>query len=99
MSDAQFTLADLRARAGLSQREVARRMEVNPARIGQIERDYPSVRFNVLQNYFGAIGVHLHALGAPTEADPVSVDVRVDRIAPDPRGPRDHGYRKKSDAA
>lgn len=95
-TNAQFLLSDLRRRAGLTQREVARRMGVNAPRVGQIEQDYPNVRFNVMQNYFQAIGATLYALGGPTEKDPVSVDIRVDDIVKDPRGPRDHGYRKKS---
>lgn len=97
-TNAQFMLVDLRKRAGLTQGDVARRMGVNRPRVGQIEQDYPRVRFNVMQEYFKAIGVDLHALGAPTETDPVRVDLRVDRIVEDPRGPRDHGYRKR-DAA
>lgn len=99
LASAQFTLADLRKRAGLTQREVARRMGVNAPRVGQIEQDYPRVRFSVMQNYFQAIGTTLYALGSPTENHPVNVDIRVDQIAEDPRGPRDHGYRKKSEPA
>lgn len=95
---AQFLLSDLRKRAGLTQVEMAARMGVNRQRVAQIEQDYPHVRFNVMQNYFRAVGATLYALGAPTEKDPVSVDIRVEDIVEDPRGPRDHGYRKKSAA-
>jgi transcriptional regulator with XRE-family HTH domain len=95
MTNAQFTLSDLRKRAGLTQSETARRMGVTRPRVDQIERDFPQVRFNVMQAYFTAIGVNLYALGGSTEKDPVSVDIRTDRIVPDPRGPRDHGYRKR----
>jgi transcriptional regulator with XRE-family HTH domain len=96
MTPAEFTLADLRKAAGLSQLEVGRRMGVNQPRVGQIERDYPRVRFNVMQAYFKALGTKLYVLGAPLKDKPVSIDIPVADIAEDPRGPRDHGYRKKA---
>lgn len=85
----QFVLADLRKRAGLSQLEVARRMNVSKPRVGQIERDYPRIRFNVLESYMLALGGHIRF------SVPEGTDVRSDAVAPDPRGPREHGYRKR----
>ncbi|MGI5515309.1 helix-turn-helix domain-containing protein [Streptomyces sp. CA-106131] len=81
------TLADLRALTGLSQREVARRMGVTEARPGQIERDFPNVRFSVVQAYIQALGgrIEFAAVG--------SGDVWADEITRDPTGPRDHGDR------
>ena len=88
---AQYNLADLRKAVGLSQMEVARRMGVNRPRVGQIERDFPRVRFNVVQAYFQALGgnIRFSLVGGP--------DVLASSIEPDPRGPRDHGYRKREE--
>jgi len=92
-TDAQFTLADLRQRAGLSQSEVARRMGVNRPRVGQIERDFPSVRFDTVDKYIRALGMHSDF------ADATGFSVRADRIDPHPEGKRDHGYRKRPERA
>lgn len=85
-------LVDLRTKAGLSQTEVSRRMGVNKARVGQIERDYPSVRFDTVESYIRALGGDLCIFGIGED------DVMTRDIAPDPRGPRDHGYRRRSGA-
>lgn len=87
---ATFNLADLRRRAGISQSELARRMGVNRPRVGQIEQDFPRVRFNVVDAYIRALGGHA------TFSTQDGLVVRADHIAPDPRGPREHGYRKKN---
>ncbi|MGW3913191.1 helix-turn-helix domain-containing protein [Streptomyces sp. NPDC005070] len=82
-------LADLRKLSGLSQLEVARRMGVSKARTGQIELDFPNVRFSVVEAYIKALGgrIEFAAVGP--------VDVWADEIAQDPRGPRDHGDRTR----
>lgn len=93
MSDvARRTLADLRKEAGMTQGEVAKRMGVNRPRVGQIEQDFPRVRFNVVQAYINALGGNVRFSAV------AGLDVLVENIDEDPRGPRDHGYRKKSGA-
>ncbi|MFH9589163.1 helix-turn-helix domain-containing protein [Streptomyces luteogriseus] len=81
------TLSDLRKLSGLSQGEVARRMGVTRARPGQIERDFPNVRFAVVQAYIRALGgrIEFAAVGG--------LDVWADEITQHPDGPRDHGDR------
>ncbi|MFE6092720.1 helix-turn-helix domain-containing protein [Streptomyces massasporeus] len=81
------TLADLRRLSGLSQREVARRMGVSRGRPGQIERDFPRVRFEVVQAYIRALGgrIEFAAIGG--------CDVWADEITQHPDGHRDHGDR------
>ncbi|MCX3290051.1 helix-turn-helix transcriptional regulator [Streptomyces sp. NEAU-H22] len=81
------TLADLRKLSGLSQLEVARRMGVSRGRPGQIERDFPDVRFAVVQAYVRALGgrIEFTAVGGH--------DVWADEITQHPDGPRDHGDR------
>lgn len=81
------TLANLREEAGLTQTEVSKRMGVNRPRVGQIERDFPAVRFNVVQEYIRALGGTVRISGIGETA------VTAYDIAPDPRGPRDHGDR------
>ncbi|MGW1963609.1 helix-turn-helix domain-containing protein [Streptomyces sp. NPDC001935] len=84
-----MVLADLRRLSGLSRLEVARRMGVSKARPGQIERDFPNVRFSVVQAYIQALGgrVEFAAVGP--------LDVWADEIEQDPSGPRDHGDRTR----
>ncbi|MFF4308514.1 helix-turn-helix domain-containing protein [Streptomyces sp. NPDC001507] len=81
------TLAELRQLSGLSQLEVARRMGVSKARPGQIERDFPNVRFSVVEAYVRALGgrIEFAAVG-PT-------GIWADEIVQHPEGPRDHGDR------
>ena len=86
----QFQLSDLRKQLGLSQVEVARRMGVNRQRVCQIEQDFPRLKFPVVLNYVKAIGGNVTFGGG-------SFSVTADTIHPDPRGPRDHGYRKRSE--
>lgn len=87
MSDTteQLLLSDLRKRAGLSQSEVARRMGVNRPRVGQIERDFPRVRFNVLTSYIEALG------GVVAFEDALGDLFHSDQIKEDPRERRSHG--------
>lgn len=86
---ARPTLADLRRFKGMSQSDVGRRMGVGKQRVSQIERDFPHVRFSVVQAYLNAIGRIIEL------TDPSCPDVRADKIACDPRGPRDHGDRTR----
>lgn len=85
----ETTLATLRELSGLSQMEVARRMGVSKARPGQIERDFPNVRFSVVQAYIRALGGMIEFVALS------SGDVWADQIVQDPAGPRDHGDRTK----
>lgn len=59
----QRTLTELRETAGLTQAEVARRMGVIRPRVYQIERDFPSVRFDVVQEYLRALGGEMCIFG------------------------------------
>lgn len=62
-TEAKRTLTKLRETAGLTQAEVARRMGVIRPRIYQIERDFPSVRFDVVQEYLHALGGEMCIFG------------------------------------
>lgn len=84
------TLRELRELSGFSQREVARRMGVSAARPGQIEQDFPNVRFSVVQAYIQALG------GRIEFTVPGEITLWADRVARDPRGPRDHGDRSQA---
>lgn len=83
----ELLLADLRRLKGLSQLEVARRMGVHKARVGQIEKDFPNVRFNVVQAYLRAIGRNIEL------TDPRHPSVRAEKIGWG--GGRDHGDRSR----
>lgn len=74
------TLADVRRRAGRTQRQVAERMGVSRMRVSQIEADYPHVTFPVLLRYMDGLGGGVRfavpgADGGAIDADDVASDV------------------------
>lgn len=95
-----MTLSNLRKRRGLTQKQVAQRMGVNPSRVTQIERAYPHVMLPVLMNYMQALGgrVELCAVeGAQAWADELGVTDRQSAGARHHRGRKD--YAKLRDQA
>lgn len=89
MTEEPMTLSSLRTAQGLSLLEVGRRMGVTKPRVGQIERDFPNVRFSVVRAYIEAVGGAVSFVGLGGSS------VLADQIQQDPRGPRNHGNRTK----
>lgn len=82
----QWMLGDLRKSAGLTQGELARRMGVNRPRVGQIERDFPNVRFNVVEAY-------IRALDGDVKFAASGLEISTSAVVKDPRERRDHGQK------
>ncbi len=76
----EYTLADLRKRAGLIQEQVADRMGVTRARVSQIERDFPNLYFQVVDSY-------LRALDENTTVTINGTDVALTDLRANPRDP------------
>ncbi|MGA5435490.1 helix-turn-helix domain-containing protein [Streptomyces cellulosae] len=58
-SPQDMTLADLRKRVGLTQRDVARLMAVSRTQVCRIESMYPDVMFQSVRKYMDALGVDI----------------------------------------
>lgn len=81
------TLVALRHASGKSQRQVSELMGVTKGRVSQIERDFPNIRFDVMQAYIRALGgrIRFSYIGG--------IGTWSDEIERDPRSPRSHGDR------
>lgn len=79
MFDETMTLADLRRKAGLSQRQVAEAMGRSESTVNRMETAYPDVSYSRLREYLRAIGRDVKLTGA-TEDD----DLWADNVISDP---------------
>lgn len=61
-------LADIRQRSGLTQRQVAERMGIEPAAVSKLERRLKEPTFKTVQRYARAIGARLCAVVCEPEA-------------------------------
>jgi transcriptional regulator with XRE-family HTH domain len=71
------SLADLRRAAGLSESQVAQRMNLTKGRIQQIEARYPAVNYDTLVRYITALGGSIQFTVGTTHT-------YADQIGPDP---------------
>lgn len=78
MTNAMYTLADLRRQQRLSQAEVARRMDVTQGQVSRIEATYPGVMFETAARYFHAIGLVVRF------TDERTVDIASHQVGADP---------------
>lgn len=59
MTDETMTLSDLRKKAGLSQSQLAKRMNVTVQWVSRVEGMYPDVMFPKLRAYLDGVGVDI----------------------------------------
>lgn len=90
------TLAALRERAGLTQKQVSERMGLSRSRVSDIEALFPNVTFPSVRDYLKALGediVFTHETFGTTRADTIQADATRQAAA---ERRRTHPSRKRS---